>query len=165
MITLNYTQLVAGSGLPYLSEVMSDRSYVPASWLSSIRTLLRLCKGTVIIPNAWLPKPQCNCDQIIMDVFEHLCLPAMQLERLNAVQLYLGALTLADITTNDGTHIIDWALTGRIKVTPMIPWPSQGKPTEPCWALWRKLLKQCFSPGASRNHCLHKYMRLQQPLG
>eukprot|EP00957_Ditylum_brightwellii_P110254 8409382-Ditylum_brightwellii.AAC.1 len=52
MIALSYTQLVASSGLPYLSEVMVNRSYVPASWLSSIRTFLHLCKGTVIIPNA-----------------------------------------------------------------------------------------------------------------
>eukprot|EP00957_Ditylum_brightwellii_P107229 8182090-Ditylum_brightwellii.AAC.1 len=66
-----------------------------------------------------------------MDVFEYLRLPAMQLERLNAVQLYLGALTLADITTDDGTHIMNWALTGIIKATPMIPWPNQGKPSEP----------------------------------
>eukprot|EP00957_Ditylum_brightwellii_P152339 11597492-Ditylum_brightwellii.AAC.1 len=35
-----------GSGLPFLSKVMGDRSYVPASWLSSIRTFLCLCKGT-----------------------------------------------------------------------------------------------------------------------
>eukprot|EP00957_Ditylum_brightwellii_P176764 13464443-Ditylum_brightwellii.AAC.1 len=85
MIALSYTQLVAGSGLPYLSKVMGNRSYVPASWMSSIRTFLCLCKGTVIIPNAWLPKPQQDHDQIIMDVFVNLRLPALQLERLNTV--------------------------------------------------------------------------------
>eukprot|EP00957_Ditylum_brightwellii_P116491 8885588-Ditylum_brightwellii.AAC.1 len=83
MIALSYTQLVAGSGLPFLSEVMGDRSYVPASWLSSIRTFLCLYKGTVNIPNAWLPKPQREHDQIIMDAFEPLELSSLQLEQLN----------------------------------------------------------------------------------
>eukprot|EP00957_Ditylum_brightwellii_P012727 961992-Ditylum_brightwellii.AAC.1 len=100
-----------------------------------------------------------------MDVFEPLHRLALQLERLNAIRLYLGALTLADITTDHGTHIMDWALIGRIKATPMIPWLNQGKPSEPCWALWQMLLKQCSSPGASRNHRMHKNMKLQQPLG
>eukprot|EP00957_Ditylum_brightwellii_P144203 10987616-Ditylum_brightwellii.AAC.1 len=68
MIALSYSQLVVGSGLPYLSEVIGDRSYVPALWLNSIRTFLCLFKGTMIIPNAWLPKPQHDHDKIIMDV-------------------------------------------------------------------------------------------------
>eukprot|EP00957_Ditylum_brightwellii_P018013 1357241-Ditylum_brightwellii.AAC.1 len=63
---------------------MGDRSYVLASWLSSIRTFLRFCKGTVNIPNAWLHKPQRDHDKIIMDIFEPLNLLPLQLERLNA---------------------------------------------------------------------------------
>eukprot|EP00957_Ditylum_brightwellii_P054519 4130395-Ditylum_brightwellii.AAC.1 len=84
MIALSYTQLVAGSGLSFLSKVMVDRSYVPSSWLSSIRTFLCLCKGTVTIYNVWLPKPQCNHDQIIMDAFEPLELSSLHQEQLNA---------------------------------------------------------------------------------
>eukprot|EP00957_Ditylum_brightwellii_P130687 9970045-Ditylum_brightwellii.AAC.1 len=63
---------------------MGDRSYVPASWLNNIRNFLRLCKGTLNIPNAWLPKSKCAHDQIIMGAFEPLKLSPLQLERLNA---------------------------------------------------------------------------------
>eukprot|EP00957_Ditylum_brightwellii_P097905 7456483-Ditylum_brightwellii.AAC.1 len=63
---------------------MTDRSYVPASWLSSIRTFLCLCK----------------------------------------VPLYLGALTLANIVSDNGYYIMDWALTGLSKAKLMIPWPN-----------------------------------------
>eukprot|EP00957_Ditylum_brightwellii_P092011 7004994-Ditylum_brightwellii.AAC.1 len=107
MIALSYTQLVAGSGLPFLNKVTADRSYVPASWLSNIRTFLCLCKGKMTIQNTWLPSPQRAHDRIIMDVFGKLQLSALTLTRLNAVWLYLGALTLADIVSDDGYHIMD----------------------------------------------------------
>eukprot|EP00957_Ditylum_brightwellii_P078368 5959137-Ditylum_brightwellii.AAC.1 len=48
-----------------------------------------------------------------MDVFCSLKLSTLTLEWLNAVRLYLGALTLSDIVTDNGTSIADWALTGR----------------------------------------------------
>eukprot|EP00957_Ditylum_brightwellii_P014372 1081719-Ditylum_brightwellii.AAC.1 len=64
-----------------------------------------------------------------MDEFGTLQLSALILTRLNAVKLYLGALTLADTVSDGGYHIMDWAFTGRTKAKPMIPWPNQGKPT------------------------------------
>eukprot|EP00957_Ditylum_brightwellii_P067890 5154452-Ditylum_brightwellii.AAC.1 len=47
-----------------------------------------------------------------MDEFGTLQLSALTLTQLNTVRLYLGALTLADIVSDDGYHIMDWALTG-----------------------------------------------------
>eukprot|EP00957_Ditylum_brightwellii_P051814 3929129-Ditylum_brightwellii.AAC.1 len=85
------------------------------------------------IQNAWLPAPQWAYDRIIMDVFGTLQLSALTLTQLNTVRLYLGAITLADIVSDDRYHIMDWALTGRTKTKPMIPWPNQGKPTNICW--------------------------------
>eukprot|EP00957_Ditylum_brightwellii_P075609 5746498-Ditylum_brightwellii.AAC.1 len=92
--------------------VVTKRS-VPASWLGHIRSFLRLCKGKITIPHAWLPAPQREHDQILMDVFCSLKLSTLTLEWLNTVRLYLGALTLADIVTDNGKSIMDWALTGR----------------------------------------------------
>eukprot|EP00957_Ditylum_brightwellii_P074458 5657436-Ditylum_brightwellii.AAC.1 len=79
------------------------------------------------IQNTWLPAWIYN--KIIMDMFGTLQLLALTLTRLNAVQLYLGALTLADIVSDEGYYIMDWALTGQTKAKPMIPWPNQGMPT------------------------------------
>eukprot|EP00957_Ditylum_brightwellii_P035985 2726459-Ditylum_brightwellii.AAC.1 len=154
-----------GTGLPFLHEVVANRSYVPASWLYSIRTFLCLCKGKVSMPNAWLPIPQQSYNQIIMDVFGTLQFSLLTLERLNAVRLYLGVLTLADIVSDNGYYIMDWALTGQTKAKPMIPWPNQGMPFNVCWDLWHKYLKQCFSPTTSRSHQLNKSIKLHQPLG
>eukprot|EP00957_Ditylum_brightwellii_P167809 12774190-Ditylum_brightwellii.AAC.1 len=85
------------------------------------------------IQNTWPPLPQWAHDMIIMDEFGTLQLSALTLTQLNAVRLYLGALTLADIVSDDGYHIMDWALTGQTKAKPMKPWPNQGKPTDICW--------------------------------
>eukprot|EP00957_Ditylum_brightwellii_P203744 15336010-Ditylum_brightwellii.AAC.1 len=72
-----------------------------------------------------------------MDAFCSLKPSTLTLERLNAVHLYLGALTLSDIVTDDGMSIMDLALTGRTRAKTMIPWPSQNKPSAACWVLWR----------------------------
>eukprot|EP00957_Ditylum_brightwellii_P087715 6679758-Ditylum_brightwellii.AAC.1 len=85
------------------------------------------------IHNACPPAPQQVHDKIMMDVFGTLQLLALTLTQLNTVMLYLGALTLADIVSNDGYYIMDWALTGRTKEKPMIQWPNQGMPTNICW--------------------------------
>eukprot|EP00957_Ditylum_brightwellii_P044365 3366454-Ditylum_brightwellii.AAC.2 len=60
MIALSYAQLVAGCSQPYLQEVKADTSYVPASWLSSIRTFLCLCKQKILDHDACQPKLQCE---------------------------------------------------------------------------------------------------------
>eukprot|EP00957_Ditylum_brightwellii_P119129 9087203-Ditylum_brightwellii.AAC.2 len=113
MITLSYAQLVAGSSEPYLQEVIANRSYVPTSWLINIRTFLRTCKGSILIPDLWLLRLQQDFDKILMDVFEGSKPSDTTLEKLNTVRLYLGTLTLADIVFDYGRHILPWALTGR----------------------------------------------------
>eukprot|EP00957_Ditylum_brightwellii_P171253 13036641-Ditylum_brightwellii.AAC.1 len=133
MIALSYVQLVAGSGAPFLSEVKENRSYVPDSWLGHLRTFLCQCKGKITILHAWLPAPQQEHDQILMDVFCSLKPSTLTLDRLNAVCLYLSALTLSDIVTDNGTSIMDWALTGRTRAKTMIPWPNQNKPSAAGW--------------------------------
>eukprot|EP00957_Ditylum_brightwellii_P176204 13417151-Ditylum_brightwellii.AAC.1 len=65
-----------------------------------------------------------------MDVFCSFKPSTLTLEQLNAVRLYLGALTLSDIVTDNGKSIVDWALTGRVRAKSMIPWPNQNKPSK-----------------------------------
>eukprot|EP00957_Ditylum_brightwellii_P207804 15354585-Ditylum_brightwellii.AAC.1 len=89
------------------------------------------------IQNAWLLAPQRVHDKTITDVFGTLQLSALTLAQLNAVRLYLGALTLADIVSDNGYYIMDWTLMGWTKAKPMIPWPNHGMPTNICWVLWR----------------------------
>eukprot|EP00957_Ditylum_brightwellii_P047456 3604460-Ditylum_brightwellii.AAC.1 len=64
---------------------MTNRSYVPPSWLSNIRTFLHLYKGKIIIPTTWIQHQQQEYDQILMDVLESMKLTTDLLEKFNAV--------------------------------------------------------------------------------
>eukprot|EP00957_Ditylum_brightwellii_P176885 13473850-Ditylum_brightwellii.AAC.1 len=55
------------------------------------------------------------------------------LYKLNVVWLYLGVITLADITNNEGTHIMPWALSGSTHAETLLPWPNQERPSDQCW--------------------------------
>eukprot|EP00957_Ditylum_brightwellii_P056516 4284715-Ditylum_brightwellii.AAC.1 len=72
-----------------------------------------------------------------MDVFVASHPGDATLDKLNRVQLYVRALTLADITNDSGTHIDAWALTGAKRARPTIEWPNQEKPSDDCWVTWR----------------------------
>eukprot|EP00957_Ditylum_brightwellii_P015997 1205475-Ditylum_brightwellii.AAC.1 len=100
-----------------------------------------------------------------MDVFKATKPSDTTLEKLNTVRLYLGALTLADIVSDGGRNILPWALTGRSRAKPMIPWPNQGMSPDSHWDLWCRFLKDCFAPHTGRAHCLTKPLKLAQPLG
>eukprot|EP00957_Ditylum_brightwellii_P033728 2556182-Ditylum_brightwellii.AAC.1 len=87
-----------------------------------------------------------------MDVFKATKLSDTTLEKLNTVRLYLGALMLVDIVSNDRRNILPWALTGRSRAKLMIPWPNQGMPLDSHWALWCRFRKDCFAPHTGQAH-------------
>eukprot|EP00957_Ditylum_brightwellii_P181519 13826940-Ditylum_brightwellii.AAC.1 len=58
------------------------------------------------------------------------------LEHLNAVRLYIGVTTLADITNDAGMMIESWALSGVKRAQPTIPWPNQECPSDGSWIVW-----------------------------
>eukprot|EP00957_Ditylum_brightwellii_P095743 7294888-Ditylum_brightwellii.AAC.1 len=137
MIALSFAQVVSGSRFAYLKEVMANRTYVPATWLDSICSFLSVCKGSVVIPKAWLPKKQRINDTLLMDAFCSSHPGDTTLKKLNLVRLYHGVITLADITNDAGTVIKPWALTGEMRAQPTIEWPNQEKPADTCFIRWR----------------------------
>eukprot|EP00957_Ditylum_brightwellii_P184746 14070992-Ditylum_brightwellii.AAC.1 len=100
-----------------------------------------------------------------MDVFEQQTPSLDTLVKLNAVRLYLGVLTLADITNNEGMHIFPWTLTGKAKAKPMLPWPKQGMLSDKFWVIWCRYLKLCFALNTSCSHHLNTPIKLDQQLG
>eukprot|EP00957_Ditylum_brightwellii_P032567 2467947-Ditylum_brightwellii.AAC.1 len=59
-------------------------------------------------------------NKVLMDVFESLGLSNSTLEQLNLVRLYLGLITLADVTNDKGKHIFCWVLSGTAHGRPTI---------------------------------------------
>eukprot|EP00957_Ditylum_brightwellii_P065948 5001105-Ditylum_brightwellii.AAC.1 len=91
----------------------------------------------MIIPDAWTLKIQRRNNAILMDEFVASYPGNATLDKLNRVQLYLGALTLAGTTNDSGTHIAAWALTGAKRAFPTIEWPNQEKRSDECWVTWQ----------------------------
>eukprot|EP00957_Ditylum_brightwellii_P031112 2356692-Ditylum_brightwellii.AAC.1 len=93
-----------------------------------------------------------------MDAFGVTILGNTNLQHFNTVQLYLGVVTLSDITNDEGTAIMAWTLSGEKQGQPAIPWPNQEKPSPTSWRIWRRYLKAHFSTTSSKQHCLNKPM-------
>eukprot|EP00957_Ditylum_brightwellii_P089125 6787347-Ditylum_brightwellii.AAC.1 len=68
-VTLSQAQLISGSAFPYFSEVKGKQSYVPSSWLGSVRSFLARCNGKIMVKDEWLPKIQQANNRDLMDVF------------------------------------------------------------------------------------------------
>eukprot|EP00957_Ditylum_brightwellii_P106981 8162511-Ditylum_brightwellii.AAC.1 len=85
-------------------------------------------------------------------------------DHINRVRLYLGVTTIADIASNEGSHVLSWALTGTKKATPTIPWPHQHHPTDTSWSIWRGFLQKSLTTLPSYI-CSNKHWRLSTPLG
>eukprot|EP00957_Ditylum_brightwellii_P135179 10306429-Ditylum_brightwellii.AAC.1 len=165
MIALSKVQLVSGSGWPFLKEVKTEKSYVQANWLSTMRTFLHMCSVFILIPEAWIIKKQRENNKMLMGVFEEMKPLSDTLEKLNAVRLYLGVCTLVDICDEAGTQIKPWALSGFKQAKSMILWPNQAWPSDRCWVVWRNFLKSVFAPLASKSHQRNKPITLQTALG
>eukprot|EP00957_Ditylum_brightwellii_P177464 13516835-Ditylum_brightwellii.AAC.1 len=69
MISLSYAQVVSRSNHPYLKDVSSGMSYVPATWLSMIRTFLAACNSCLKISTAWRPMLQRTQDLSLINTF------------------------------------------------------------------------------------------------
>ena len=76
-----------------------------------------------------------------------------ELQMLNRCQLFLQVVTLADISTGDGTSITTSSWTGTYdSLRPhFFEWPRQGQPPNRDWNLWRKALTLTFGVHPTRH--------------
>ncbi len=79
-----------------------------------------------------------------MDFFLSLKYKPKTLQILNRCRIYLQVITLADITSADGTQIIPQTLKGHRLADRKsnLKWPKQQSPTREDWILWSSALQQ-----------------------
>eukprot|EP00957_Ditylum_brightwellii_P060918 4624024-Ditylum_brightwellii.AAC.1 len=87
------------------------------------------------------------------------------LDHLNRVRLYLGATTLADLCDDNGMYIRSEALTGKVRLRPLTPWPNEDKPSPLSWRVWCRFLRKCFATTVSPTTQLDKNWPLDEDLG
>ncbi len=105
-------------------------------WVSSLWAFLNGAHAILDLENQWVPKIIRVHDMMIMDFALQLNFMASQLHRLNTCRLYLQVLTISDITTADGRHILPTIMEGfrdetRISI---LLWPTSMQPKN--WSAW-----------------------------
>jgi hypothetical protein len=85
-------------------------------------------------------------DQFLMQAFADSGYNKKYLRLLNLCRLWAKVITLADITTGAGTHLIPEALERNFVSAQHVDrgWPTTGKPNGHCWTLWTQALATCF---------------------
>jgi hypothetical protein len=143
-ISLSYLQLTVGSATNVLMlPATTYHKWTDSVWLTSFWAFMRRTKLLIDIDGHWLPEATREFDVVLMDYFVEEGYSAAALGSLNRCRLYLQVITLADISSADGSYIIPEALQGiplssrRSRFT----WPNQQCPPHSAWELWRSALR------------------------
>ena len=109
------------------------------TWQALSETQLRMKGPLPTIPT------QRDGDIHIMDALVANNVRGIKLRDCGLCRMYLGATTLADICTADGTAIEEDAWNGREPTrTSPYDWPRPGRPSTDMWNTWRAALRSCF---------------------
>ena len=122
----------AKSGLEPL-PIMEDRrlgiSYVDQGLLASPRGRMEKIEASMWIEKAWAPKLQRENNGEIMERFAAIqWITKGELEKVNAVRLYLRVIIIADLAHPSGGYIPDGMLTGDWQADWDLEWPHQPCP-------------------------------------
>ena len=145
-ISSEFTQLQLGSATPFFSLPSKLWSHlVTPTWVTHLYQLLEHCSIEVTFPTFWCPQPSRLHDQNIMDIFFNITTDVTILAQLNACRLVLQVISLADITSLDGTMILPSVHVGDIHRTSLLRWPRQKVPSH-WWHLWSSYLSTYIAP-------------------
>jgi hypothetical protein len=120
-------------------DLLATDSLIKATWC------FLFSHGITLVHNVTLELPREN-DVFIMETFYSLAIPRDDIKKCNHCRMFLRALYLSDITSGDGTQILEEAWQGEPYIPPYKSrsWPSYGKPPKTYWEIWRKWLKIAF---------------------
>jgi hypothetical protein len=95
-------------------EDTTPQVYVSAPWVDSIRNFLRTTKAQIRLPTLQTLKLLRENDHPIMKHHNKEQFTKSELESINACRIFLRVTTMAEITNNNGTHILENALVGKV---------------------------------------------------
>ena len=153
-IQLEWLQLYAGIECPVL-EATSIIPYLPSGWLSNLHYLLVDAGLTVQIVDTWTIQCRWMHDRIIMDyVLQHL--PDWMWHGINSCRLFLQAVVISDLATEDGCKILPsvYKVQARDRSS-LLDFPIQPVPTTEAIEHWQYFIR----------HITHDSIELLTPLG
>jgi hypothetical protein len=105
-ICLSQAQLQSGFVQLILDCTGIPTQYLETGLISHLRDRLAELDGSIVIPDAWMPKIQQVNDKLIMEELALLKdVKKRQLEHANQCRMRLGVVTIAELADIGGTHI------------------------------------------------------------
>jgi hypothetical protein len=130
-ICMDSTQLEIGSYEPFLflDYKSAGASLLNDTWMTALWEHLSLCKGTIMNPNPWLPRPKREYDMALMAIAMASDSTDKQNSQINACIIYLQFIPPSEISTFNGLRITQLTHDGNIEnVASAIRWPDQQGP-------------------------------------
>jgi len=126
--TTNQYQIYAGIQQPILEDT-KEITWIPHSWISSIRQFLHTTNSKICLQNPWTPKDWRVHNHCIMDNAMQ-CRPSSLLKTVNSVRMYLCVSLLSEISDSSGTSVLHHMLDDNASPFPsQLMWPYQPTPT------------------------------------
>ena len=142
---LTWTNYSAGMSVSVLSDVTTVLPHMEAKWIGSLRDYLRHVRAWIEVGDAGIAPVEREHDAHIMDlILKSKQFKPGQIRALNYCRLYLGAVTLSDLTTPPGISLDNAKLNGQVsRLSSTTRWMKihQERPAEAQWVLWRRANK------------------------
>ena len=162
-IVMENLELVIGSALSLFQyPVKQVLQFCSRNWILNVWDFVLSIGGRIHLERAWVLEAQQVNYVFLMDQFTshiHHFSPKT-LKHLNACQIFLHVLTLADITDGSGSHILKCSLQGKRNLDrrSSYRWPQQVCPSPAAWNIWHKSLSLPFCCTCTSNK-LRKQLR------
>ena len=144
---LEHLQLSAGIEQPIMQRGVPDKwtRWVESTWVTDIKRFLSTIDAGLYFTDIWHPQIQREGDVFIMDSVQD-SMKDTHIQQVNRCRTFLEALTLADITTPDGTQLDSNAIIGRKNKSNYsnLEWPPQNSIHAEGWKVWTTFLQQEF---------------------
>ena len=112
--SLKFEQMESG----YITPIMNPgtpityQKWAPSIWVESIKNFLYGMDAEIQIPNTTYPQAQREFDVSLMETFQHQYTGTKILAQLNRCRIWLGVITLSDITDASGHALCPYAASG-----------------------------------------------------
>ena len=141
-IALAWFQDQVGVSYPILANTKTNLPHLESKWITSMRQFLSEHNMSIHVDEPELPELQRKFDIHIMDMILNANkFKDAEIRRLNYCRLYLGAVTLSDLTHITGLRLDFSKLEGRPSIYSSVTQRNrihQERPSDNDWRLWKK---------------------------
>ena len=141
-VLVTWCNYSVGMSTSVVTDVHTPLPHLESKWLGSLRQYLASVDAWIETDDSCLPPLERVNDEYIMErIVRSQTFSAAQIRTLNYCRLYLGAVTLSDLTTTTGRYLDQSKVAGRPSLLGSnTKWlkVNQESPSEAEWRVWKR---------------------------